>query len=135
MPAFDAKLVSHMMRGLTARGVDVRVETRVKALEVDDTGCTNVAVLAPTKQGDTPATDERLPFGLLVWSAGLQQVKFVQNMYSPSVEIRKDNTGRAYGLLAITSLSWVPHPGRPRRIPASQPTLVPPLPLYLVPSI
>ena len=93
MPAFDAVLTSHMNQRLIERGIDVRTETAVRALETDDTGCTNVAVLAPTK-GAKPSEEERLPFGLLVWSAGLQQVKFVQNLYSASVEIQKDRTGR-----------------------------------------
>ena len=91
MPAFDATLVTHMMQRLVDRGVSVRVNTLVKALEEDAHGCTNVAVLGATAGGGEV---ERLPFGLLVWSAGLQQVKFVQNMYSPSVEIQKDRTGR-----------------------------------------
>lgn len=94
MPAFDAKLVKHMMKRLVDRGVDVRVGTAVKALEVDEQGCTNVAVLGPTGDGRSPKDEERMPFGMLVWSAGLQQVNFVQNLYSPSLEIRKDTTGR-----------------------------------------
>ena len=97
MPAFDATLVKHMTRRLTERGVEVRVGTSVRALEKDATGCTNIAVLAPTAaapSGAPPSGSERLPFGLLVWSAGLQQVKFVQNLTTPGIEIRKDRTGR-----------------------------------------
>ena len=127
MPAFDAKLVEHMMRRLVERGVRVRVSTVVRALERDDSGCTNVAVLQVTRTLPLPLTrtlhergcaaggptspptptpnpnpnvnvavlqatadsrdggkgEERLPFGLLVWSAGLQQVKLVQRLCSP----------------------------------------------------
>ena len=68
----------------------MRVGTRVKALEKDGDGCTRVAVLAPADG----AADERLEFGMLVWSAGLQQTNFVRQLYSPQYEIRKSRTGR-----------------------------------------
>lgn len=90
MPAFDEVLVSHMRKQLEQRDIDVRVGTRVRSLEKDENGCTNVAVLArPDGSGD-----ERLRFGMLVWSAGLQQVNFVRELYSPQFEIRKAINGR-----------------------------------------
>ncbi|MAD24485.1 MAG: hypothetical protein CMO44_09975 [Verrucomicrobiales bacterium] len=102
MPAFDTALVSHMMEQLKERDVTVRIGTRVKALEKDATGCTNVAVLSsdhvstPVVDGrrQAPPADERLRFGMLVWAAGLQQVNFVRELYSPQFEIRKGVNGR-----------------------------------------
>ena len=47
-------------------------------------------MLAPVGGG----ADEQLRFGMLVWSAGLQQVNFVRNLYSAQYEIRKAQTGR-----------------------------------------
>ena len=90
MPSFDEALVRHMMLQLRQRDIDVRVGTRVRALRKDSQGCTNVAVLAPVGGG----ADEQLRFGMLVWSAGLQQVNFVRNLYSAQYEIRKAQTGR-----------------------------------------
>jgi NADH dehydrogenase/NADH:ubiquinone reductase (non-electrogenic) len=89
MPAFDAALVEHMMTQLATRDVDVRIGTRVKALKADDDGCTNMAVLQA--EG---GPEETLRFGTLVWSAGLQQVKFVQNLNLRGLELLKGRTGR-----------------------------------------
>lgn len=91
MPAFDAALVDHMMTQLATRDVDVRIGTRVKALRVDSDGCTNVAVLQAEGPG---APEEMLGFGTLVWSAGLQQVKFVQKLNLRGMELLKGRTGR-----------------------------------------
>ena len=38
--------------------------------------------------------EETLRFGTLVWSAGLQQVKFVQNLNLRGIELLKSRTGR-----------------------------------------
>ena len=89
MPAFDAALVEHMMLQLATRDVDVRIGTRVKALKADGDGCTNMAVLQA--EGEP---EEVLRFGTLVWSAGLQQVKFVQSLNLRGIELLKGRTGR-----------------------------------------
>ena len=89
MPAFDAALVGHMMSQLAKRKVNVRTRTRVKALRADEEGCTNMAVLQA--EG---GPEETLRFGTLVWSAGLQQVKFVQNLNLRGIELLKSRTGR-----------------------------------------
>jgi len=89
MPAFDAALVEHMMTQLATRDVDVRIGTRVKALKKDGDGCTNMAILQA--EG---GPEETLRFGTLVWSAGLQQVKFVQNLNLRGLELLKGRTGR-----------------------------------------
>jgi NADH dehydrogenase FAD-containing subunit len=71
MGSFDATVVEYYDKFLKARGVDVRTNTPVKAVEKSAVeGGSSVALLG---------ADERLEFGCLVWSAGLAPVKFTSN--------------------------------------------------------
>lgn len=64
---FDAKLVSYVERRFLRRGIDVRLNTAVTSLSPDGT-------TVHFSDGRT------LPCGMLVWSAGLAPVKFVEGL-------------------------------------------------------
>lgn len=63
---FNAKLVDYVEKLFQSRRIDVRANTTVKAVEDG-----HVAVL-----GD----GTRLPFGLMVWSTGIRQVKLIRDI-------------------------------------------------------
>ena len=65
---FDEALATFYASGLRKRGVDVRTSTAVRSVECVDDANGGECVL-----GDGTV----LPMGAMVWSAGLQQVKFV----------------------------------------------------------
>jgi NADH dehydrogenase FAD-containing subunit len=64
--SFDAALVDYYTRHMISRGIDLRLGTAIKAVARSESGSgTNAALL-----GD----GSEVPFGTLVWSAGLAQV-------------------------------------------------------------
>ena len=87
MGAFDARLREYVERRFADRNIDVRTDTAVRAVEVDPERRTSEALLCAT---DGEGEETVLPFGAMVWAAGLQQIKFVEN----ATELPKGPTGR-----------------------------------------
>ena len=75
---FDAKLVEKYTAGLAARRVDVRVTTAVRgvARASDDSLFTTLGASSV----DAAVAEERVPFGMMVWSAGLAPVSVVETL-------------------------------------------------------
>ena len=72
---FDASLSGNFRKRMEARNIDVRTDTAL--LKIEERGNMAVAHLKPTTADGEGAVEE-LNFGCMVWSAGLQQVKFIE---------------------------------------------------------
>lgn len=92
LSSFDSSLADYVKKSLSRRSVNIRLNTLVTAVEQLDAdglagsgepGASRSPVQARFSDGTT------LPFGLMVWSAGLAQVRFVD-----SLSIDKGATGR-----------------------------------------
>jgi len=86
--SFDQSLADYYLKGLRKRGVDVRLNRAVTGVEVKHFPPSPNADGAEAKEGRayTVATFEdgsELPFGMMVWSAGLAPVKFVEDSGLP----------------------------------------------------
>jgi len=73
-------LVKHYSGRLQARGVRVRTSTAVQSIEQFVSVCGHPSTQAVLGDGS------RLPFGTMVWSAGLAPVKFVKDAILPKHE-------------------------------------------------
>jgi NADH dehydrogenase FAD-containing subunit len=78
--SFDKALVSYYSSGLAKRGVDVRTNAAVQSIEEYETECGHHSTRAVLSDGT------RLPFGMMVWSAGLTPVKFIERCSLPKHE-------------------------------------------------
>ena len=115
--SFDAALVSYYADSLRSRGIDLKTSMAVKAVEEEGDGVHHSTL---ARLGDGSA----LPFGMMVWSAGLAPVKFVDAAGLPKVRgvARSAAGGDGAGPPASRGPRGAPPPGRrlPRwRTPAS----------------
>jgi NADH dehydrogenase FAD-containing subunit len=79
---FDKSLADYYLKSLRKRGVDVKLSTavtgvHVKHFEADDSNVKNTDGRPYTVASFEE--EEDLPFGMMVWSAGLAPVKFVED--------------------------------------------------------
>jgi NADH dehydrogenase/NADH:ubiquinone reductase (non-electrogenic) len=82
---FDKTLRDYVVTLFTKRNIEVKLETAVKALELyRDDDFKHQGTRAVLSNG------EKLPFGLMVWSAGLRPVRFTQQL-DPAI---KSKSGR-----------------------------------------
>uniref|UniRef100_A0A7S3YYD9 FAD/NAD(P)-binding domain-containing protein n=1 Tax=Lotharella globosa TaxID=91324 RepID=A0A7S3YYD9_9EUKA len=73
--SFSQSLATYVQGSLQKRNIDIRLNTAVKAVEsISDDPKNSSAVQAIFQDGSV------LPFGLMVWSAGLKQVKFIDSL-------------------------------------------------------
>ena len=72
--SFDARLRAYVEGRFKDRNIAVHTGTAVREVTVDPERRTSEAVLR-----DADGEDSVLPFGCMVWSAGLQQVKFIDD--------------------------------------------------------
>ena len=98
LSSFDRALVEYYGSNLHTRGIDVRTSTAVQAVEEEGEGSHHSTT---ARLGDGTA----LPFGMMVWSAGLAPVKLVEGTTLPklrgvarSVAVQHDEYLRVPGL-------------------------------------
>lgn len=73
--SFDKALSDLYVGKLIEKGVDVRLNTAMKGIEIRETGgCVTGAGFTIANFGDW-----ELPFGAMIWSAGLAPIKMVEN--------------------------------------------------------
>jgi NADH dehydrogenase FAD-containing subunit len=81
MGSFDPSLVEHYGRGLQKRGIRVLTKTAVTAVE------DAAEAVEPSFAGSSAvarfSTGEALPFGMMVWSAGLAPTRFANGLGLP----------------------------------------------------
>lgn len=135
--SFDKALSDLYVKKLIEKGVDVRLNTAVKGIEVRQIEGirSNTAVSEPEIEGvklrETEFTvanfgDFELPFGAMIWSAGLAPVKLVENSGLKLVRgqiavdgyLRVPNTrGRVF---ALGDCASIPDPLPPTAVVAEQ---------------
>jgi len=82
LSSFDKALISYYERSLESRGIQVRTGSAVTAVngsECDEAGNASSVTSATLSDGT------ELPFGMLVWSAGLAPVRFVEGLKEDGV--------------------------------------------------